>query len=137
MHADALLLALRDLGIVIEPDGNALRWHGPKDAMTTPLAAALRQHKPLLLTVFRTADDRGHDADWDVVRTWLIDDTATTFTKPMMATARRIHLPVHEDEWPEAYARRFRAALRVRGLLRVFDHTMVTPITPSALKEAR
>jgi len=126
MHADALLLALRDVSIVIEADGNALRWHGPKDAMTTPLAAALKTHKSLLLAVFCTLDDRGRDADWDRIRAWLIDDTAKTFTKPMMAAAKRV-FPVGADEWPESYGRRYRTALRVRGLLRAFNHPMVTP----------
>lgn len=126
MHADALLLALRDVSIVIEADGNALRWHGPKDVMTTPLAAALKEHKALLLVVFGSLDDRARDADWDLVRAWLIHDTAKTFTRPMLAAAKRV-FPVGADEWPESYGRRYRTALRVRGLLRAFNHPMVTP----------
>jgi len=116
MDADALLLALRDLVIVIEPDGNALRWHGPKDAMTTPLAAALKEHKGALLRVFRTLDRRDRDADWGIVRDWLIGGSPT-FTPAMQRAAGRV-FPVGANEWPMAYAHRFRSALRVRGLLR-------------------
>ncbi|MDQ6833942.1 MAG: hypothetical protein M3008_11135 [Chloroflexota bacterium] len=133
MSPDELLLALHDAGITLAPHGDRLHVDAPKGVVSIAMAAALKEHKALLLAIFRTLDDRARDADWEVVRAWLIDDTVKTLTPTMLAAAKRIHLPVGADEWPEAYARRFRAALRVRGLLRAFDHPT---ITPSALKGA-
>ncbi len=117
MRPDELILALRDLGITLAPHGDRLHVDAPKGVVTIAMAAALKEHKALLLVVFGSLDDRARDADWDLVRAWLIDDVAKTFTRPMLAAAKHI-FPVGADEWPEAYARRFRAALRVRGLLR-------------------
>lgn len=117
MRPDELLLALHDLGITLAPHGDRLHVDAPKGVVTIAMAGALKEHKALLLVVFGSLDDRARDADWDLVRAWLIDDVAKTFTRPMLAAAKHI-FPVGADEWPEAYARRFRAALRVRGLLR-------------------
>lgn len=128
MRPDELLLALDDAGITLAPHGDRLHVDAPKGVVTIAMAAALKEHKALLLGVFGSLDDRARDADWDLVRAWLIDDTAKTFTRPMLAAAKRV-FPVGADEWPESYGRRYRTALRVRGLLRAFNHPMVTPIT--------
>ncbi len=132
MRPDELLLALHDAGITLAPHGDRLHVDAPKGVVTIAMAAALKTHKALLLAIFRTLPDRDRDADWDLVRAWLTDPDAKVFTTPMLAAAKRIYLPVHEDEWPEAFSRRFRAALRVRGLLGAFNHTAVTPITREA-----
>lgn len=131
MTAPELLLALRDLEIVIAPDGESLTVDAPKGALTLPIAAALKEHKHLLLAVFRTLDDRARDADWECVRDWLIGGSKT-FTPAMQRAAGRI-LPIRSDEWPEAYARRFRSALRVRGLLAaICDAPRLTAAVPDS-----
>ncbi len=118
MTAPELLLALRDLEIIIVADGDSLNVDAPKGALTVPMAAALKEHKPVLLAVYRTLDQRDRDTDWAMLRDWALDHERKTIAADVAAAGRRVGFPA-ADLWPGAYARHVMGAMQVRALLRV------------------
>jgi hypothetical protein len=117
MTPDALVSSLYRRGITLTAADGELRWHGPKGVMSPALLAELKQHKPLVLTVLRTIDD-AHD-EWGVIRGW-VAAPESIIPRHIAEAGQRVGLPYSDDLWPEAYTRRLRMALHVRGILRGF-----------------
>jgi len=120
MTPDALLVALAECGITIVPEGQALRFAGPEGAMTEPLAAALSQHKLLILAVFASVRNPSGAAAWRTVIDWLEDGKPGPVPPPVIAAGEKLGLPYGTNEYPPAYGERLRMALRVRALLAAF-----------------
>ncbi len=120
MNPDTLLVALHARGIHLMPEGTAIRFEGPKGAMTEPLAAALSRHKLLIITVYATLRKRACDRPWETVRGWIADSPAGPVPPPVIAAGQKLGLRYEEREWPPAYHGRLRMALRVHGLLLAF-----------------
>jgi hypothetical protein len=117
MTPDALVSSLYRRGITLSAAGGELRWHGPKGVMSPTLLAALKDHKPVILTVLRTAYDELAVQDWMTVREWVASPAAMV-PRHIAEASARVGFPFSNDLWPEAYTRRLRTALRVRGVLR-------------------
>lgn len=120
MTPDALLVALHAAEITIAPERTALRFAGPEGAMTDPLAAALSQHKLLILAVFASVRKPSGAAAWQTVIDWLVDGKPGPVPPPVIAAGEKLGLPYATNEYPPAYGERLRMALRVRGLLAAF-----------------
>ena len=132
MTPDALLIALAERTIGLVPEGSALRFEGPKGAMTEPLMAALSQHKMLYIAVFKTVGKRQYDAAWETIADWIAAGPPGPVPPAVIAAGKKVGFAYGEREWPPAYEERLRMALRVRGLLAAF----ALPTVTTAVQEA-
>ncbi len=121
MTPDHLLIALAERDIRIVPEGGALRFAGPRGAMTEALMADLSKHKMLLIAVFATLRKRQCDGAWETVREWVADGPPGPVPPAVIAAGKKVGVQYGEREWPGGYAERLKMALRVHALLAVFN----------------
>ncbi len=128
MTPDVLLIALAEAGVRLVPEGDALRFEAPSGVMTTTLAAAISQHKMIVLFAFKTAGKSRYDEHWEIIRAWIADDAKRgPVPLEVIAAGKRVGFPYEAREWPPQYAERLKMALRCRALLAVFNDSQPAP----------
>jgi hypothetical protein len=118
---DELIGALHKRGSGIAPEGTGIRFAGPDGAMSEPFAAALPQHKALILAVWKTLRRSQAEPAWTTVCDWVSDGKPGPVPPAVTAPGKTIHLPHGLKDWSPQYEEQLRMALRVRALLRILD----------------